>query len=160
VAAKFNCPTEFFVFGGDAEYRDGLTKKINDYFSRSIEEECMNNEDGKWAEHYKYVVEQPAVETVLDPNNPIRYYYISQLLSVYTYIYTYIHTYIHTYNPYNIDRTTSTHSIKNTSYIQTYILTVRTYMSANTTSPITCSILYSIVFKNKIRTKLYVIFLI
>lgn len=26
--------------------------------------------------NYKYVVEQPAVETLLDPNNPIRYVYI------------------------------------------------------------------------------------
>lgn len=81
---KFNCPTEFFVFGGDVEYRDGLTKKIKDYFSRSIEEECLSNEDCKWAEHYKYVVEQPAVETVLDPNYPIRFCYICDV-----YIYTY-----------------------------------------------------------------------
>jgi hypothetical protein len=39
--------------------------------SRSVEEECCSNDDGKWKSYYDYVVDEAAVEMV-DPMNPHR----------------------------------------------------------------------------------------
>ena len=58
---------KFFEFVSRDYYIHGLTKKIQK-FSRSIEEECLQNDNGKWAEEYQYIVSEPAKEKV-SPNN-------------------------------------------------------------------------------------------
>jgi len=63
--------TQYMVFGDDEDFKYGLTKKIA-YLDRSIEEECCENEGGKWKSHYDYVVKEAAFELVEDPNNPHR----------------------------------------------------------------------------------------
>ena len=49
----------FMVFGDDGDFKDGLTKKIG-FLERSMEEECLTNDGGKWANDYRYIVEESA----------------------------------------------------------------------------------------------------
>jgi len=52
----------FFLFGGDEDYKDGLTKKIHT-LTRSMRDECCSNDAGKWRSEFDYVVVEAAVET-------------------------------------------------------------------------------------------------
>ena len=38
----------------------GLQKKLGMLVKRSVEQECMNNDGGKWREQYKYIVREAA----------------------------------------------------------------------------------------------------
>lgn len=58
---KFSSDVQYFVFGNNDDFKDGLTKRIK-VLSKSMEFECCNNENGIWAAEFNYVVNQPAVE--------------------------------------------------------------------------------------------------
>jgi len=62
---------EYFVYGDDEDYKYGLTKKIKS-LSRSMEDECTLNENGRYRKDYEYVVYGKAVEVVEDVKNPNR----------------------------------------------------------------------------------------
>jgi hypothetical protein len=51
----------FFLFGDENDYKDGLTKKIQ-FLTRSMQDECYNNDRGTWKKDFDYVVYEPAVE--------------------------------------------------------------------------------------------------
>ena len=70
-ASKFVIPSEEFVFGDENEYKDGLLKKINGLY-RSIEEECLTNDGGKWKDEFEYVLYKSAREISTDPGLPQR----------------------------------------------------------------------------------------
>lgn len=70
-AQKFDTNLKYFKFGSDGDFRDGLTGKISKLV-RSMEEECLTNDNGAWREHYEYVVKHPACEAMTDPNAPHR----------------------------------------------------------------------------------------
>ena len=59
------------VFGDDSDFKDGLNKKIKSLY-RSMEEECYSNDDGKWKNHFDYIINQPAFEWIEDPFTPHR----------------------------------------------------------------------------------------
>jgi hypothetical protein len=63
---KFETSTKFFAFGGNDAFLGGL--KIPGFY-RSIETECLENDNGKWAREYEYVVNEPAKE-IPDRNMP------------------------------------------------------------------------------------------
>ena len=63
-------PGKFFVFGDVNDYKSGLTGKITS-LNRSMEDECMINDQGKWKDDYDYVIHQNAVEKP-DSSNPNR----------------------------------------------------------------------------------------
>ena len=66
VYGKFEAPSDhLFVFGDPTDFMDGLTKKIKCCF-RSMQEECTNNESGKYLKDYKYVVYEKAREFVVN----------------------------------------------------------------------------------------------
>ena len=69
--SKFNCPVEYFVFGDEKAFRDGLLAKTTS-LTRSMEDECTINDDGKWKQHYMYVVYQSASELMIDETQPHR----------------------------------------------------------------------------------------
>ena len=69
---KFKTDLEYFVFGDiRTDYVHGLTKKIPN-LSRSMSEECLGNDGGKWREEFLYVTEEAAFEKVLDASQPHR----------------------------------------------------------------------------------------
>ena len=68
---KFSCPVEYFVYGTEEDFRDGITKRVSD-LNRSIEEECTSNENGKYLSEFMYVAYQAASEAVPDPSQPQR----------------------------------------------------------------------------------------
>jgi hypothetical protein len=69
--SKLTSKIEFFIFGSELEFLDGLTKKIK-VLTRSMEEECSQNEGGKWWKHFNYVINEAALELTLDPAFPHR----------------------------------------------------------------------------------------
>jgi len=69
---KFSTPTEYFIFGNIEDYQDGLLKKIHIGLFRSMKEECYNNDNGKWKNDFEYVVNEAAIEKIIDPNIPHR----------------------------------------------------------------------------------------
>lgn len=56
---KFHTDVGLFVFGGADDFRDGLTKKIKK-LKRSMRQECLTNDGGKWVGEFSYAVEQAA----------------------------------------------------------------------------------------------------
>ena len=66
---KFTTPAKEMIFDPVASFTDGLyglyrRMGINpDALTRSIRQEFLENDGGKWFEHFDYVVNQPAVET-------------------------------------------------------------------------------------------------
>ena len=59
------------MFGNIEDYLDGLTKKLVG-LTRSIEQECCENEAGKYWKDFEYVARQAAVELVEDLSKPHR----------------------------------------------------------------------------------------
>ena len=66
---KFNTKVEYFQFGGNEDFMEGLTKYLHPTdIKRSMEAECRDNDDGMYYETYIYVVSKPAKEErVKDP---------------------------------------------------------------------------------------------
>jgi len=62
---------QYFIFGDEKTFRHGLKNKVRK-LTRSMEEEAVTNDNGKWKDAYKYVVYQPAFEAILDPSQPHR----------------------------------------------------------------------------------------
>jgi hypothetical protein len=58
---KFNTLPQYFVFGNDQDFQDGLTKKVKQ-LTKSMECECITTEKGIWAKAYTYVTKEAAVE--------------------------------------------------------------------------------------------------
>lgn len=63
VPEKFNSDVQYFSFGNNQDYMNGLTKylKPSDLY-RSMEQECQENDGGKFYSTFNYVVNQPAKE--------------------------------------------------------------------------------------------------
>ena len=53
---------DFFQFGDTSEFLHGLAGMTGEGLQRSMEEECRDNEDGKWWAEYEYVVKRAAEE--------------------------------------------------------------------------------------------------
>lgn len=62
--------TKYFDFGNKSYYLHGLNTFI-EKLSRSIEEECLNNDNGIWAKEFNYIVHEAAVEKI-NPDNDNR----------------------------------------------------------------------------------------
>ena len=56
---NFSTATEYFVFGEEDDFIDGLRNKIKS-LPRSMEEECLINDTGKYKDDYMYVAYNPA----------------------------------------------------------------------------------------------------
>lgn len=69
--SKFSTNAKYFIFGTEDTYKEGLQKKI-DVLNRSMEEECISNDNGKWKSEYMYIVYEKAKEMTLDKNYPHR----------------------------------------------------------------------------------------
>ena len=68
---KFSCPVEYFIFGTEQDFYDGLSGKVTQ-LTRSMEDECTTNENGKWKQDYQYVVYESASEKIVDKAQPQR----------------------------------------------------------------------------------------
>jgi hypothetical protein len=69
---KFRTSVKEFKFGDGASFQAGFLGIVTTaMIVRSIEEECLSNSDGKWADEYRYVVLEEAVETVLPASSTI-----------------------------------------------------------------------------------------
>lgn len=62
---KFETKPEYIKFGNDDDFRDGLTRKIKDLVN-SMQDECYNNEGGRWRKEFDYVVNEAAIEKADD----------------------------------------------------------------------------------------------
>jgi hypothetical protein len=73
-ADKLNAPAKDMIFGDDDAYSGGLSAMILPHMlQHSIEKECTQNDEEKWAEEYYYVTRQPSVEVVVpEKNNQVR----------------------------------------------------------------------------------------
>ena len=60
--------TKYFEFGNKSYYLNGLNDIIEKELSRSVEEEFLNNDNGKWADEYNYIAYEAAVEKI-NPDN-------------------------------------------------------------------------------------------
>ena len=68
---KFLTQIQYFVFGSEEVFRNGLSGKVST-LSRSMEEECTLNDNGKGKADYLYVVYQNAYSCVIDSQYPHR----------------------------------------------------------------------------------------
>ena len=84
---KMQAEPQFFSFGSAKEFLGGLSGLLNGDLLNSIEEECRQNESGKWWPEYEYVVLHASVE---DVNLPSSIYKVTSMPLLCRYRYPYL----------------------------------------------------------------------
>ena len=73
--SKMVADVRYFAFGEAKEFLGGLTGLTpGGLLARSMEEECRENEGGRWWDEYRYVVDRAAVEDPLDLPSTQKFY--------------------------------------------------------------------------------------